>query len=293
MGFIGVEWKPETGIYENIPFDQYLACPYWNSSSIKHGLKSMAHVRAAKDDSNQEDKPHFRLGSFVHAAVLEPHRVLAQYVVMPDFAEELRGQYRNPRNTKAYRQKVADFQDATAGREAVSQAQYDTMSGVLESLANNPVATQYLAAPGMNEVSFIWEQGVKCRARADKYTPGVRLVDLKTSSAADVARQVFSLRYHLQLAFYLEGLFRSTGERLEEACLIVCETSPPYATYAAPLSEEAIDLGRDQCREILAKIAECEQSGKWPGPENPPAWDVPAWAMPQQQIMINGELVTL
>jgi hypothetical protein len=284
------------GIYFDVPFAEYREWAGINQSSLRHALRSMLHYRWNKDNPEEDDKECFRFGRLTHCGKLEPVELLARYVVMPafeldpEFAENER-----PKLTKRYKEKVSEFHRVNAEKEIVDSAWYSQLLGILRALEGNRRAREWMSAEGPVEVSIVWHDeatGLLCKARLDKWDEaGRRVPDLKTTEdGSTFDRSVAKWFYHLQGAFYTDGIRTLTGHE-HTFCPIAVEKHAPFGCRAAPLSENAIVGGRSLYRRLLRGIAECERTGIWPGYEDPAEWDVP---VPPISLTQGGEpLVTL
>ncbi len=291
---------PKPGIYEDVSFEEYLAWQAVNNSLLKHGTRSMAHVKAAMDGPPKEPTPAMQLGTLMHGGILEPLAIVKRYVVMPPFEREITKDdgtpYAKPKATKQYKLLVQDFRDEHPDQEIVTEDQYQALLGVSNALSENDRARQWLNAPGKPEVSIVWNDpatGIRCKARLDKWTPNgpqAGLTDLKTT--ADALRfesQIAKLGYHRQLAMYCDGLRVLTGTNYEPR-LIAVEPTAPYGVRAAVLSDDALNWGRESYRELLARYAECLARDAWPGYEDPDYWHLPNWATADA---VNADVVEL
>lgn len=274
---------PQPGIYENVPFDEYLAWPAVNSSSLGRAEKSMYHFRSG---GFGEETDAMRLGTLLHCGKFEPLELMERYVVMPDFEKRIRmpngGEYKNPRGTSAYRETVAEFKRENAGKTVVLQQELDKLRGVLTALSRHARARQYLEGDGPTEVAIVWHDpatGVLCKARLDKlnYTSGV-IADFKSSiDISGFEWNIKKWRYHRQAAFYADGFHAISQLRLPFT-LTAAETVEPFMVRAAPVRERAMAEGRASYQILMKQIAECQQSGVWPGYDDPDEWDLPGSA---------------
>lgn len=280
--------KPEPGIYENVPFDDYLLWPYISNSKLTAAEKSMAHFRLG--GAIEETQP-MRLGTLIHAGKLEPLSLMKRYIVMPAFETMVRkpngAEYDKPKASAAYKAEVEQFTKAHPDQTAIDQAEYDKMLGVVTALANHSRARLYLDSPGPVEVAIVWddpETGVRCKGRIDKLVrQDRRIVDLKTSfDPSEFEQHIAKRGYHRQGAMYSDGLQILTGEQYQ-VCLVAAETKAPFGVRAAPLSDEAIGVGRERYRGLLKQIAECLQAQDWPAFDDPEEWTLPAWATPKEE----------
>lgn len=296
---------PTPGMYHDIPFDEYLAWPCVNNSSLSYAARSMAHYRFAPQ---QPPTAAMRFGSLVHCGKLEPAAIGARYAVMPDLAGDIRkpdgSEYSNVRATKEYRARVAAWQATVGDREVVTSEELETMLGIVQSLTAHDFARRTLCGPGPVEVSFVWDDpdsGVRCKARVDKWNdcdPGPMAVyDLKTTrDAIDFERAMVRFGYHRQAAFYSDGVRACTGAPTVRFGIIAVERETPFAVRGAMVGPETIEAGRSQYKRLLKQIAECRRSNAWPGYSDPAEWQLPAWAMAQNEdeelgLTFHGEVV--
>jgi hypothetical protein len=290
---------PAPGIYEDVPFEQYLSWPCISNSLLTHARKSLRHFRHAIEHGVTEETDAMRFGTLVHAGKLEPLAIVERYVVRPRFEDKIRrpdgGEYENPRSSNAYKAEVKEWRSTIGNKIEVTQIEYERMLGVIEALARHDRAREYLDGPGPVEVSFVWqdpESGLLCKGRCDKLQRDKRRVtDLKTAfDPWDFENIIGKRRYHRQAAMYTDGLMQLTG-KYHVFCLVAAESAPPFGVRAAPLDDEALSAGREEYTELLGKIAVAQQSGDWDEETDPDAWRLPPWAMPRLELTLGGETV--
>jgi len=277
------------GIYYDVPFDEYREWSGINQSSLKIAMRSLAHYRHAKDNPEPNDKDCFRFGRLCHAGRLEPITILERYVLMPAFEKQLTEKYDRPKASKEYKALKQQFEEVNQGKEVVPDDWYHQLCGILKALDANKRAKAYLSGDGPAEVSIVWDDevtGLRCKARLDKWDQTNRTIpDIKTTEdASDFAWSCRRYLYHMQGAFYSDGLRTLTGID-HDFCLIAVEKSAPYGCRSAPLSEDAIDGGRLLYRRLLRQIATAEETGIWPAYRDPEEWDVPA---PEIELTKSG-----
>lgn len=93
------------------------------------------------------------------------------------------------------------------------------------------------------------------------------LADLKTTRSASpraFARQIFSMGWHFQAAWYLDLWNAATGEARNEWRFVLSENTPPYQPGRRLLSEEYLNLGRQQYKVGLALYCQCLAKNTWP-----------------------------
>ena len=280
---------PEPGIYPDVADKVYFGWDAVNNSSLGPALRSMAHYRAALDRT-RTPTPAMEFGRFCHTVVLEPELLPATYVVMPDFAAELRDEYKNPKATKAYKEKVAEFRELHADKEVVEGAWYDQALAMIAAVKACPTAAGLLRCEGETETSIVWDDpltGLRCKARIDKRAGDGLLADLKTTQdCSQFSRSMYQYGYARQAAFYCDGLEVLTGESYRLAFVAV-EKEPPHATLSGIVSDAAMEYGRREYQDILRKICHGRAFDKWPGYDQPGELDLPAWAYQAEDVVLG------
>ncbi len=280
---------PDPGIYENIPFDDYLAWDAISNSMLNHAKKSLAHYRKVRRDGFIEETESMRFGTLCHTGKLEPTSLLDRYVIRPAFEKSIRksdgGEYKSPKQTDAYRDEVAAWKKTIVGKTEVTEVELANMTAVVKALAKHERACEFLDGDGPVEVSFVWtdsQTGLRCKGRTDKLKLAQQTIgDLKTTfDVCGFEHSIPKRGYHRQGAFYIDGIATLTGTVCRFG-LVAAESGDPFGVRAAPLSEETIHVGREEYESLLGAIAVAQQDGDWPGPESPDEWNLPAWAMPQ------------
>ena len=258
------------GIHHCVTFPDYQKITAVNPSLAKHARLSMKHYRHARD-TVPPDPPTdaMVLGSATHCCVLEPDTFPLRYILWD-------GGTRRGRTWDA-------FVEANAGKTPLREDDYARCCAMRDAVRSHPAAARIFADQHRVEESLVWTDtptGTLCKGRVDLLGP--RIVDLKTCRSAQdrhIVNAVSTYGYHISMGAYYDGLLTLTGHALQ-AALIFVESSPPHDVVVKVLMDEALLRGRDIWHELLAKIAECNASGLWPGvaPEES-ALDLPAWEM--------------
>jgi len=212
------------------------------------------------------------IGSAFHSFVLEPEKFHSEFFVMP----EMHGTGSDIARNKLIHQNI--------GKNYISIEEYQSISGMKESIYNHPIASQLIDIDGMNETRFNWvdpDTGVKCKIKPDHLNfKKEYCVDLKsTKCAKEIAfqRSAFDFRYHVQAAFYLDGL-ESNGIKMKTMAFIAVEKEPPFLPNTLYFTKSEIEVGRRTYKKDLAVYAECLATNTWPGyeqmmhPMNLPDW---------------------
>jgi len=265
----------EPGIRQGMSRAEYEAIPAVNQSLLKHYRRSAAHARVQMLSPHEPSESQ-ELGTAIHCAILEPSRFAEEYVVSPKF----------DRRTTKGKQDAADFENANIGKCRIDADDYATCQGIAEAIAASDTASWMLTTPGRQELGAVWidpDTGLSCKALIDRITShagSTVVIDLKSTKDASpnaFARDVLNYGYHVQAAFYLDGL-NVLGPASRRFVVIAVEKEPPYGVAVYELDDEWIDLGRDAYRDYLRKHAACLASGHWPGysdaiiPISPPRW---------------------
>lgn len=261
--------------------DAYHAAEGISASGLKLIGRSPLHYWAKYLDPNrqiEEPTPALRLGTAIHAAVLEPMRFKQEYVVAP----------RVDRRTKEGKETWAAFEAecAAAGATPISADDFKTCMSISERLNRHPAAS-VLFRSGSPELSMWWEDadtGVLCKCRPDWLIDGVAVIDVKSTqdaSAAGFARSVANYEYHMQAAWYLDGVRACLGNDAPQAFIFAAfEKDAPHAVAFYNADAEMIEIGRREYRRRLAIYAACKRSDVWPGyPPEITTLALPAWVL--------------
>ena len=268
------------GLHDDIP----AACYHRGMGISKSGLdlihRSPAVYRLAQR-SPRPSTPAQALGTAVHMMVLEPGRVLDGIVGDPYGASR-------SKEAIAWRAEQAAAGRLTLGMgedtDPWSPTPWTAAWAAADAVRAHPIAKALLGT-GRAEVSGYWTDadfGVLCRLRADWLDEAHQVVvDLKTTRDAGMdsfARSAVEYRYHVQAAYYWDGL-TACGWRPQAFIFACVETAPPYGVALYSVKAEDLDLGRAIYRQDLATYAECLRSGEWPGyPEEIRELELPGWA---------------
>lgn len=278
----------------------YHARPEISQSMLKWVLRSPVHFharfdRAEADRIKDETTEAMLLGKAAHAFALEPDRAAALFVAAPDV----------DRRTKDGRAKYADAMAAAAvaGASLLTAEQNAAARAIAHSVWSHPVARRLLGYDVETELTVLWTDaptGLPCRCRVDRAAQSRRIVmDLKTTNDASAhafVRAIKDRAYHMQAAYYLDGLAASGDPAFVGASdwswvWLAVETSPPYAVGVYIADDAWILRGRMLYRRALDTVvglrANPPEDG-WPHytPNDAPAvLDAPAWAIADEYLL--------
>jgi exodeoxyribonuclease VIII len=140
---------------------------------------------------------------------------------------------------------------------------------------------------GKAETTHMWTDattGVECKCRPDWLTSNL-IVDLKTTEDASprgFQRSVANYRYHVQAAWYLDGIEAVTGTRPDQFIFICVEKKPPYAVGVYAADAEMIQIGAETAARDLEVYATCKAADAWPSySDQIEPLSLPAWMRPR------------
>ncbi len=248
------------GFHPGLPMDRYLEIDAMGSGRLEWLATSPMHYRYMLGQERVETAAQ-HLGTALHTAVLEPDLFQNRYA--PEPLEVAAGNVK-PRATKAYKDAVADIeQGGFIVLRDDAMAKVRAMAAAIRVHAD--VARLLKVAPE-REVTMLWErEGRLCRGRADLLGNGV-MADIKTTrSLKDFSPwAVTKLGYFRQGAWYWDGAAK-LGRPIEFFYFIVVESSPPHDVAVFVLAPDAIVCGLTDCDRLMAKLATCERTDRWPG----------------------------
>jgi hypothetical protein len=224
------------------------------------------------------------LGSALHTAVLEPHLFDDEYAVAPHC----------DRRTKEGKMIWADFEQEAAGKTLLKADDANRIKGMANAVRSHKAASFLLTMPGKAEQSYFWtdpETGEKCKCRPDWHSNDGRIVvDVKTTEDASPGKflrsSVLGWRYHVQAAFYMQGL-----PSAEVFLFVVVEKKPPFAAAVYSLPVKLVERGLEEARQDLRRIAECRAASHWPSySEEIEELPLPRWLDDDQAADMTTEI---
>lgn len=228
--------------------------------------------------------PQMELGEACHVAILQPDLFASLYAEAPKV----------DRRTKEGKAQLAEAEQVNQGKALLAPDDYRACVAMRDSVLGNPALRKLLAWDHQTELSMFWTDeptGLACRGRADWLArERATLVDLKTTKDAgvgDFENSIARYHYHAQLAFYADGL-KANGVALQHHIIIAVENEAPYGVAAYLVQPEAIDAGRTENRNRLARYAQCLKANCWPGyPTQIQDVSLPSWKWRQVNQLLE------
>lgn len=260
-------FKVKAGIRSDLTNVEYHCGPGVSSSDIKTLERSALHylVRRGgaeylKPKYEAEPEPAsaaMQFGTCFHSLALEPDTVDQVYRVGPDV---------KTRAAKEWKSFVEELDD---GIIPITPREHASLIAMHNAITKHEFAKILLdPESGPVERSVYWHEpiGVLCKARPDKLNDDHHLtVDVKTAADASysgMARAVASFGYHIQAAFYSDGLARLEPKR--RRFVFVCiEKDPPYGIGIYELGRAEIEQARTVIRRMLERWVDAVKRGVW------------------------------
>ena len=237
------------GLFPNMPDAEYRAIPAINSTALKAGRRSLAHMRHSMLTPSTPS-PAMELGTAVHMALLEPMRFRKAYAFA--LAED------SDKRTKAWKSFAAECE--SNGCTPLTWDDQVSIEAMRSNVLAHPDAAPMLQQAGESEYVAVWQDpdtGLACKARLDKYVPGALALDIKTARNAEpeeFSRQMYSLGYWQQLAWYHEGFNRASGTDTPFT-IIAIENEAPFCVAVYSLDDDTLARGVAENHDILRKYA--------------------------------------
>lgn len=246
----------------------------------KHGLDLIHKCPALwlykqTHKGDEEQSPALRWGTLVHTRVLEPALFHSTVVVAPQC----------DRRTKAGKEIWEEFTTLNAGKTIITEDEFTKLSDIAIAIGEHAGARTLLDGDIGIEHSLFWsdeETGIQCRARPDIIRPDGIIVDLKTTQdagASAFSKSCGQFRYHVQAAFYMDGL-AAQGVDVQGFAFIAVEKDAPHLVATYICDRTMLEIGRQAYQADLRTYAECKSTGIYPGyPQTIEEITLPRWAL--------------
>ncbi len=258
----------EPGLYPELSREDYDRLERTNMSTLLELKKSAFRYRRKLTAEHIETDP-MRVGSATHVAALEPERFRSKWAVWDG----------GSRRGKEWEK----FKAQHEGLGILTADQYEEVQNIAKAVLSDEHAAKYLRG-GMAEVTALWEvDGIKCKGRPDLSSHEADvMVDLKTTRDASptaFAKACWNLSYHTRAAFYVDGEALATGRPPKRYVIVAVENQEPYAVQVYRLPEHILEVGREEYRTLLERLAWCRKENRWPGyADGELELELPAWA---------------
>jgi exodeoxyribonuclease VIII len=229
-----------------------------SKSTLDMAAKDLFKPYWSKNCPQDQDKiKTFDFGDAMHAICLEPDRLKTEFVTMPPF---------NLRTNQGKADKELFIKEHFTFK-ILTTDEYKQLNLMFESVMAHLPARALIEAEGIAEGSYFWTDestGLECKCRPDKRI-GSLLVDVKTAPLLSKFNfSVDDYRYHVQDAWYCDGVSRFTDSQVRMEFLVIQKTIEigRYPVMVVKLPPEAIEYGRALYREDLNRYAEFLNAGE-------------------------------
>lgn len=232
----------------------YRSDPGVNISSLKHFETTPAKARRRMDIPSKPS-PAQKLGTAIHAAILEPEKFLATYAIRPEVDAR----------TKAGKAALAEVSG-----ELLPRDEYEGCLEIAAKIREHDFYRRFVEG-GVYESSWFAEHdlGLRIKGRLDVWLPEKNvIVDIKTTDSAldrSFSKDAIKYGYHCQAAWYMDLVARVTGTPVSGYVILAVEKTEDRDVRAFWLDDELIDYGRKLYRHWLSQYHICHATGEWPG----------------------------
>ncbi len=265
--------KNQLGRFEGIPSDVYhneMTWAYSHSDLEAATLSPSNLIQKRTGPQNETDSLLF--GRALHAR-MEHHNNQGEYLKLVAVPP------REDRRTVAGKEAYAKFEAESKDKLILDTKDWDLLENMLLGVQAHPDANNLLKAKGIAEETFVWrdpDTGVICKCRPDKRlleapaglsTPHM-VLDWKTAKSCDkndLKWSIHEYNYHVQAAFYLDGIRAVLGHEVGPFVNVFMEKGNRFRVVLGVIDDQGIEKGRQIYKEALGRIAECEKLGIWPG----------------------------
>jgi hypothetical protein len=225
----------QTGIFEEMPFEQYQQAQGLNQSTLKQIFRPGNYYN-----------PHgVLIGNAGHCLLLEPERFEQDYQrLAPGIS--LR---------KLKKLEVEEDSSTEEPRPTMLPTNiWDVLMNARNAVNTHPQAS-WMLENSLKEVSLFWEaseNSLRCKARLDLFCPEKAFIaDLKFSYRT-ITEANTQWHYAFQAAWYRQGIYQLTGEWLP-FYLIFVERNTPYRVVVAELEKETLEVGNRLLQKSLVE----------------------------------------
>ena len=279
---------PKLGIFDDIPNLEYHRGKGISKSGLDLLNRSPLHFITAKRNP-KPPTPAMIFGQAIHTLILEPDKFDEEFILMPENAPRMPTELQlNPKKGQAKPEhcNAKDWWDSwnamsegkiiltdKAGENPFWQpGDWSRLHYMRDAVMAHPIASILLDPDqGIAEQSVYWiddETKKLCKCRPDfRNTAHNVAVDLKSTTDASFTgfgKSVANFRYHVQDAYYRDGL-HAVGATVSAFVFVAVEKDPPYAVACYIVEKEAQRIGRIQYQSNLHTYAECMARDVWPG----------------------------
>jgi PDDEXK-like domain of unknown function (DUF3799) len=233
--------------------EAYRASGAWGSSLISKFLFSPRLANAIKTGAYKEpETPAMRTGTYFHQ-LLDPGSGFDQHHRCGPDAD---------RRTTMW--KSAEAAAKNEGITLLPKNDWDELQRMADSVRSNPVAASLLHG-AEHETGFRMAHGpIQVQCRTDILHRWDHLADIKTTTdLSEFSKTVVNYGYHRQAALYRWIVHEACGKWLPFSFILVEKAEPFYRCRVIDLTDEFLDIGRQEVDAALLDIVDRTNSQDW------------------------------
>ena len=199
------------------------------------------------------DSKSISIGSALHSLVLEPQNFHNEFSVEEEFNKR----------TKAGKEEYEKWCQINKDKTILSKTEFEKVQKMAKNVLN---ITQNLLSNGIAEKSFLVKDynGIIRKCRPDYLREDLKVViDVKTTKDGNpfaFSKSIYEYNYHIQAAWYIDTL-KLAGVDVERFIFITVESSSPHMVYILEITQDAIELGREEYKKLYDEYVAFKQSG--------------------------------
>jgi len=246
----------------DLPAERYHAIEAL-SSTVARDLLSASPRHAQHRKQHREETQPMRLGTALHAAVLEPER---RKVAVAPYGD---------RRTKEGKARYEEFLLSNAGKITLTPEQGELLTGMLCGIRRSQRALAFLDAAPTRELSLFARDpstNVPLKARLDAISVTEQFIlDVKSTSGlatpAEFGRVIENKGYLFQAAFYMH-VASLLGYKVDTFAFLAVESEPPHECLVHIARPDDVDRHVPQIKKAMQTYAQCVGRAEWPGYED-------------------------
>lgn len=296
------------GIYPGLSYEDYDAIDAVRATDLKAYKVSPRRARHMRD--NPLVGKHLDLGNAVHTILGEPHLFEQRYVAMEYCVEPIKSGPRkgepcgctatwiNDGRPLCGKHGSAELHNET--RTMLGPSEMRVIRTLSHAVMQRPDIVGIVARPHQTETVIVWDEpdyGVQGKCRIDQWNndDDLTIVDLKTTSAADLtpatmSKVIHTFGYHNSLGWYRRGC-RKLGRSVDHVFLLFLQTVQDMDVAGYWMEEGALDQGEDEMLACLDKYVAAKKTNFYPGVQldcTHATVGLPEWARADQEVIFDG-----
>jgi exodeoxyribonuclease VIII len=225
---------------------------HYSSSVLKMALRDIRtfHRKYVLHEVVEKKSDAMNLGSYVHALILEPHKVADEFV-----------EYTGVRRGQAWE----EFQATNQGKTILGNLLKTQGDAMAEAIRHNEVAFNLFNDGAAEVTATAVLNDAPIKVRADYRREDGKIPDIKTTSGSltveSVQSTIVKYDYDLSAALYVDVFSKVMNMPHEFYFVFVSKDNPDCAVFKA--SPDMIANGRRKYTKAIKIINEGLKTGKW------------------------------